>query len=52
MLIAASPETYFKPPYLGVSGWIGIELASIDDEELASHILEAWRMVAPKKLQK
>jgi len=52
MLIAASPETYFKPPYVGVSGWVGIELASIDDEELASHILEAWRMVAPKKLQK
>jgi len=52
MLIAASPETYFKPPYVGVSGWVGIELASIDDEELAAHILEAWRMVAPKKLQK
>ena len=52
MLISASPETYFKPPYVGVSGWVGIELASIDDEELAAHILEAWRMVAPKKLQK
>ncbi len=50
-LIRTSPETYFKPPYVGVRGWIGIELDSIGDEELASHVLEAWRMVAPRKLQ-
>ena len=51
MLIAASPETFFKPPYVGVRGWVGIELDSISDEDLASHILEAWRLVAPKKLK-
>src|SRR5881396_1571298 len=39
MLIAASPETFFKPPYVGVRGWVGIELDSISDEDLASHIL-------------
>ena len=50
-LIGASPETYFRPPYVGVRGWIGIELDLIGDEELASHVLEAWRLVAPKKLQ-
>ena len=48
-LIAESPETYFKPPYVGVRGWVGIELDSIGDEDLATHILEAWRLVAPKK---
>ncbi len=50
MLIKTSPQTYFKPPYVGVKGWIGIELEQIGDAELAAHIVEAWRMIAPKKL--
>src|ERR1700680_1683071 len=44
MLIGASPETFFRPPYVGVRGWVGIELDSIGDEELASHIVDAWRL--------
>jgi len=48
MLINHSPGTYFHPPYVGVRGWVGIELGCIGDEELASHIREAWLMVAPK----
>src|SRR6185437_4404041 len=51
MLIHAPPEIFFRPPYVGVRGWVGIELARISDEELASHIQEAWRLVAPKKLK-
>jgi hypothetical protein len=50
MLIHNSPETYFRPPYVGVRGWVGIELDAIGDEELALHIREAWRFVAPKAL--
>jgi hypothetical protein len=50
-LIDTSPEIYFKPPYVGVRGWIGIELANISDEDLAFHIRDGWRLVAPKKLQ-
>ena len=49
-LIATTPATYFRPPYVGVKGWVGIELDRIGDEELATHILEAWKMVAPKSL--
>src|SRR5437764_14342516 len=49
MLIKASPQTVFKPPYVGVRGWVGIELDSISDDDLASHLLDAWRLVAPKK---
>jgi hypothetical protein len=33
-----------------VRGWIGIHLNRIRDEELASHLRQAWRMIAPKKL--
>jgi hypothetical protein len=50
-LIHEAAGTYFRPPYVGVSGWIGIELSQIGDEELAAHILEAWKLVAPKKPQ-
>ena len=49
-LVGNWPSTYFVPPYVGVKGWVGIELANISDEELAVHITEAWRMIAPKKL--
>ena len=51
MLINQSPEAYFRPPYVGGSGWIGIELDKIGDEELASHIREAWQLAAPKTLK-
>lgn len=49
-LIEAWPKTFFHPPYVGVRGWVGVELDAISDEDLASHILEAWRLVAPKRL--
>src|ERR1700747_1543418 len=49
-LIYAAPETYFRPPYVGARGWVGIELAAIGDEELAGRIREAWRLAAPKRL--
>jgi hypothetical protein len=50
-LIKASPATFFRPPYVGGRGWIGVELDGISDEELASLICDAWRIVAPKKLK-
>jgi len=51
-LIKTEPGKFFKPPYVGVRGWVGIELPQIDDEELALHLGEAWRLIAPKTLQK
>ena len=48
-LIKEDPKTYFKPPYVGVRGWVGIELDRISDEDLAAHIREAWHMIAPKR---
>ncbi|HEY3926733.1 MAG TPA: MmcQ/YjbR family DNA-binding protein [Candidatus Koribacter sp.] len=50
ILIEEAPDVYFRPPYVGVKGWVGIELASIQDEPLAAHIREAWKMIAPKRL--
>ena len=48
-LIDTSPETYYRPPYVGVRGWVGIELGRIDDEKLAEHLTDARRMIAQKK---
>jgi hypothetical protein len=51
ILIQTAPEKYFKPPYVGVRGWIGIDLDAIDEADLTVHIREAWRLIAPKKWQ-
>jgi hypothetical protein len=48
-LVAASPRIYYRPPYVGVRGWVGIELGEIGDEDLAAHLTDAWKMIAPKK---
>ena len=50
-LLRTEPQKFFLPPYFGVRGWVGIELDRIDDEDLAFHLCEAWRLIAPKKLQ-
>jgi len=51
ILIEAEPRKFYKPPYVGVRGWIGINLDQIRDKELTSHLIRAWEMIAPKKLQ-
>jgi hypothetical protein len=50
MLIEGSPEKFFKPPYVGVRGWIGVELPRVSSEELEFHIRQAWLLIAPPKL--
>jgi len=49
-LLAAQPDKYFYPPYVGVRGWVGIHLPRVSDKLLRQHITQAWRLVAPKKL--
>lgn len=50
MLIEAEPQKYYKPPYVGGAGWVGIELPRVSDKELTLHLREAWRLIAPEKL--
>jgi hypothetical protein len=49
MLIEAEPDKFYRPPYVGVRGWVGIELEQVSDEELESHIRQAWQMISAKK---
>jgi hypothetical protein len=44
-LIDEAPEVYFRPPYVGASGWVGVELSKVDDEQLGALIREAFRLV-------
>lgn len=50
MLVSTWPKKYYRPPYVGVRGWVGIELEAVGDAKLASHLLDAWKLIAPKKL--
>ncbi len=52
LLLETSPEQVFKPPYVGVYGWIGLHLKLIDEESLKHHVLEAYRLAATKTLLK
>ena len=48
-LIESDPEVFFRPPYVGVKGWVGIELSRVSDAELEDHIQLAWELIAPKR---
>src|SRR5438067_12621870 len=43
-LIESATRTYFKPPFVGGRGWVGIELKHIGDEDLRFHIQVAWEL--------
>jgi hypothetical protein len=49
-LIEESPDTYFRPPYVGVSGWVGVELSRVGDEQLGAMIREAFRLMTAKTI--
>jgi predicted DNA-binding protein (MmcQ/YjbR family) len=51
MLIGAAPDRFYKPPYLGPNGWIGIWFdEDADWEEINDLIETSYRLIAPKKL--
>lgn len=50
-LVDTDPEAYFVPPYVGVKGWIGVVVDRCPDQELRSLVVQAYCMVAPRKLQ-
>lgn len=49
-LIEAEPKKYYRPPYVGGAGWVGIELPRVGDKELQMHLREAWKLIAPEKI--
>jgi hypothetical protein len=50
-LVRTEPDRFFRPPYVGHRGWIGVRIDRTPDwDEVAQIVAEAYRMVAPKKL--
>jgi hypothetical protein len=50
-LIASDPERFFRPPYVGHRGWIGVHMdGQVDWAEVAELCEDAYRTVAPTRL--
>jgi hypothetical protein len=52
-LVETEPARFFRPPYVGGRGWLGVRLdVGVDWGEVTSICEEAYRVVAPPKLVK
>ncbi len=51
LFIAANAARFFRPPYVGHRGWLGVELnAGVDWDEFEGIVEDAFASVAPKSL--
>jgi hypothetical protein len=49
--VATRPERFFRPPYVGHRGWLGVVLDDgADWDEVNDIVTEAYRAVAPRAL--
>jgi hypothetical protein len=52
-LVTLEPDRFFRPPYVGARGWLGLRLdGALDWTELREICEEAFRTVAPARLIK
>ena len=51
-LVETEPARFFRPPYVGGRGWLGVylDVADLDWDEIDQIAREAYRVVAPAKL--
>ena len=50
-MVRLEPERFFRPPYVGPSGWLGVRLdVDVDWAEVDGIVRDAYRKVAPKRL--
>lgn len=50
-LVESEPQRFFRPPYVGGRGWLGVRLdRDVEWQEVAAICAEAYRVVAPKRL--
>lgn len=49
--VAAAPLRFFRPPYVGGRGWLGVWLdVPVDWSEIEEVVRDAYRQIAPKRL--
>jgi hypothetical protein len=51
-MVDTEPERFFRPPYVGHLGWLGVQLPEIDQAELDAICRDAFAAVAPATLLK
>jgi hypothetical protein len=51
-MVDIDPERFFRPPYVGHLGWLGVQLPGIADSELSAICQEAFATVAPPSVLK
>lgn len=52
-LVEADPDRFYRPKYVGPSGWVGVRLhPGVDWEQVRFLLTEGWRSVAPKRVVK
>src|SRR2546423_1233395 len=50
-LVAAESGRFFRPPYVGHRGWLGVYLdVAVDWAEIGEIVEDAYRVIAPKRL--
>jgi len=50
-LATSEPTRFFRPPYVGGRGWIGVRLdRDVDWTEIAELCQDAYRVIAPARL--
>ncbi|GAB3436120.1 MmcQ/YjbR family DNA-binding protein [Actinophytocola sediminis] len=50
-MVATDQERFFRPPYVGHRGWLGVYLdVAVDWVEIGEIVTEAYRTVAPRTL--
>jgi len=49
-LVTANPERFFRPKYLGPSGWVAVRLRPDSDwDEIEALLVQGYRLVAPRR---
>lgn len=50
-LVEQEPDRFFRPPYVGGRGWLGVRIDhEVDWDEIARICADAYRQIAPKRL--
>ena len=51
-LVGSDPHRFFRPPYVGGRGWLGVylDVPEIDWDEVAELVTERYCLLAPQRL--
>lgn len=51
-MVQLEPDRFFRPPYVGHRGWLGVRLDTVDRDELAAVVLDAYRCTASARARR